>query len=38
MRFLIVKLSALGDVVHTLPALRFLRAAVPGARVTWVVA
>jgi heptosyltransferase-1 len=37
MRFLIVKLSALGDVVHALPALRFLRAAVPGAHVTWVV-
>jgi len=37
MRFLIVKLSALGDVVHALPALRFLRATMPGAHVTWVV-
>jgi len=37
MRFLIVKLSALGDVVHALPALRFLRVAVPGAHVTWAV-
>jgi heptosyltransferase-1 len=37
MRLLIVKLSALGDVVHALPALRFLRAVVPGVHVTWVV-
>lgn len=37
MNILIVKLSSLGDVVHTLPAVQDLRAACPGARVDWVV-
>ncbi|RMF86043.1 MAG: hypothetical protein D6739_03720, partial [Nitrospirae bacterium] len=37
MRCLIVKLSALGDVVHALPALRFLERHRPGVEVTWVV-
>lgn len=37
MDILIVKLSSLGDVVHTLPAVQDLRAACPGARVDWVV-
>ncbi|WP_296511301.1 lipopolysaccharide heptosyltransferase I [Rhodoferax sp.] len=36
-RILIVKLSSLGDVVHTLPVVQDLRAAFPGARIDWVV-
>jgi len=36
-RILIVKLSAIGDVVHTLPFLEALRAAFPGARIDWLV-
>jgi heptosyltransferase-1 len=34
---LIVKLSALGDVVHTLPALNALRRQYPGAHISWLV-
>jgi len=34
---LIVKLSAIGDVVHTLPLLEVLRKCYPGARIDWVV-
>jgi heptosyltransferase-1 len=37
MRVLIVKLSSLGDVVHTLPVVADIRAAHPGAIVDWVV-
>ena len=37
MRILIVKLSSLGDVVHTLPVVADLRAAHPGAIIDWVV-
>lgn len=37
MRCLIVKLSALGDVVHALPAVRLLQAQRPGVEITWVV-
>lgn len=37
MNILIVKLSSLGDVVHTMPAVQDLRAARPGARIDWVV-
>lgn len=36
-RILIVKLSSLGDVVHTMPAVQDLRAAFPQARIDWVV-
>jgi heptosyltransferase-1 len=36
-RILIVKLSSLGDVVHTLPAVQDVRAAFPQARIDWVV-
>lgn len=36
-RIAIIKLSALGDVVHALPVARALRRAVPGAHLTWVV-
>jgi lipopolysaccharide heptosyltransferase I len=34
---LIVKLSAIGDVIHTLPALNAIRKAYPEARITWLV-
>ena len=37
MRILIVKLSSIGDIVHTLPALAALRAAMPKAEISWVV-
>jgi heptosyltransferase-1 len=37
MRVLIVKLSSLGDVVHTMPVLHDIHAAYPGAQVDWVV-
>ena len=37
MRILIVKLGAVGDVVHTLLAYEALRAAYPDARIGWVV-
>lgn len=36
-RILIVKMSALGDVVHALPAVDFLAKAASGAEVDWVV-
>jgi 3-deoxy-D-manno-octulosonic-acid transferase/heptosyltransferase-1 len=34
---LIVKLSAIGDVIHTLPSLAALRRSYPDAEITWVV-
>jgi lipopolysaccharide heptosyltransferase I len=37
MRILIVKLSSIGDVVHTLPAAALLRRAMPKAQISWVV-
>lgn len=37
MRIVIVKLSAIGDVVHTLPAVAALRRMLPAARLAWVV-
>lgn len=37
MRILIIKTSALGDVVHALPVLTELRRRLPDARVGWVV-
>ena len=37
MKILLVKLSSLGDVVHALPVLQDLRAALPGAQIDWVV-
>lgn len=37
MNILIVKLSAIGDVIHTLPALNALRRHFPRARITWLV-
>ena len=37
MRVLIVKVSALGDVVHTLPVLHYLHTVSPGIEIDWVV-
>ncbi|MBC5765882.1 lipopolysaccharide heptosyltransferase I [Ramlibacter albus] len=37
MNILIVKLSSLGDVVHTMPAVQDIRRALPAARIDWVV-
>lgn len=37
MKILIVKLSAIGDVIHTLPALTELRRHYPEARIDWLV-
>ena len=37
MKILIVKLSAIGDVIHTLPALIALRGHYPEAEITWLV-
>ena len=37
MNILLVKLSSLGDVVHTLPVVQDLHAALPGAQLDWVV-
>ncbi len=36
MHFLVVKLSAIGDVVHALPAVAALRSAYPDSRITWI--
>ena len=36
-RFLVVRLTALGDILHTVPAVAALRAAHPDARIDWVV-
>ena len=36
-KILLVKLSSLGDVVHTLPVVQDIRAVVPGAQIDWVV-
>ena len=37
MNILIVKLSAIGDVIHTLPSLAVLRTHYPDANITWVI-
>jgi len=36
-KILVIKMSSLGDVMHTLPAVRTLRANHPGASITWLV-
>lgn len=37
MNILIVRVSAIGDVIHTLPAFHLLRHALPQARIDWIV-
>ena len=36
-RLLVVRLSAMGDVIHTLPAVSFLRQAFPQAHIGWLI-
>src|SRR5579862_5801273 len=36
-RILVVRLGAMGDVIHALPAVATLKAAFPNAHVTWVI-
>ena len=36
-RLLVVRLSAMGDIIHTLPAVAALRAAFPGIKIGWIV-
>ena len=36
-RFLVLRMSALGDIVHTLPAVHALRESFPGATIDWLV-
>ena len=36
-RILIIRLSAIGDIIHTLPCLNALRQRFPGAYIAWVV-
>jgi heptosyltransferase-1 len=37
MKILIIKLSAIGDVIHTLPSLNAIRSAYPSAHITWLI-
>ncbi len=37
MRILIVKLSSIGDIIHTLPVLAAIRRAIPKAEIAWAV-
>ncbi len=34
---LIIKMSSLGDIIHTLPSVAVLRKSFPNARLTWLV-
>src|SRR6266516_4719939 len=36
-RILVVRLSAMGDIIHTLPAVASLKNSYPGSHLTWVV-
>jgi len=36
-RILVVRLGALGDIIHTLPAVASLKHSYPGSRLTWIV-
>jgi heptosyltransferase I len=37
MRILIVKLSSIGDIVHTLPVISAIRNSIPSAKISWIV-
>src|SRR5687767_3106613 len=36
-RILVVRLGAMGDILHTLPAVASLKESFPGSRITWIV-
>lgn len=36
MKILVIKLGAIGDIIHTLPALAVIREHLPGAEISWV--
>src|SRR5437763_840822 len=38
LRILVVRLGAMGDVIHTLPAVASLKHSLPGAHITWAIA
>ena len=37
MRILVIRLSAMGDVIHALPAVASLKHSIPGSTITWVI-
>jgi lipopolysaccharide heptosyltransferase I len=37
MKILVVRVSAIGDVIHTLPAIFFIKHCYPNARISWIV-
>lgn len=37
MKILIIRVSAIGDVIHTLPAIFLIKKALPSARISWIV-
>ena len=37
MHILIIKLGSIGDIIHTLPLLAAIRAALPDGEISWVV-
>ena len=37
MKILVIKMSSLGDVIHTLPAISDIKTAYPNAEITWLV-
>src|SRR2546421_8478585 len=37
-RILIVRLGAMGDIIHTLPAVASLKHSLPGSHITWAIA
>src|SRR5207245_5404318 len=38
LRILVVRLGAMGDVIHTLPAVASLKHSLPGSHITWAIA
>src|SRR5260370_37602649 len=37
-RILVVRLGAMGDIIHTLPAVASLKHSLPGSHITWAIA
>jgi heptosyltransferase-1 len=37
MKIAIVKLSALGDIVHAMVVLQFIKQAIPNSRIDWII-